>query len=1432
MDSSDIQSPQCSSTMKPSSTKCVGGSLLQFFQKKVELPQSHTAETERSEKPETLGNSPSEGREKVNGTVSSKEQDAHKRKGHAERRRHSRNETRAQNSSSASEKTELENIKSKKSINNGANDEPRKPKPYDHEEDLKDKSASRLSSQNPFQILMQSGKKKGVWDKRTAKAKEAEAMLSDDECVELCKEEKDEKRTLPGKGEAKPENVKYFSIFSPKARKNQVQTGLDSDANSDTTNKSDKVDKTSKKSGAQNLAKEKQKSSKSSQRSSIAGKESSKRKKSSEISEDNTNKVKSKKSRDSKTSVEHSKRSSEIARKRKGIEPESVTKVTPHSTPKKSRLKVASDSDFEPEDVNSGKRKGRTPSKSQSGSSKRPRTDSAARTDAKSPTKPATLSAAQKLVKKSRKQAKRRSGDASSRRESSSSTKAGAKQTLLTTGRKPDEASSAASATASPRRQSSRAEKKQSRAAPSDSELEFTPGRKSSSRRSDADTGDTPQRTSGRKRSRTGRNRLTETSGSELEATPVKKPTKRTSTGTRRRLSSTDIEVLPSVVESDGPRRSPERRRSSRPRRPMVLSDSEVESSPVKRPARRPRAAPPSTAADGESPAPRRSSRPSRPVRRLSDSEIEVSPMKKPARGKRSAATDDPEVVLVRSRSAGQPSVGARPARGGVDAFQMLRRGGRPPKETAAEKAANEARRAFLASGVPERLQVQAEVAKRLEESLTPLFPEVSHVLQSGDDQPAAPSTSPLSLPPGLSWVTDPPQPSLLAAILTNPVGGLVPGLAALLGRKPDVAADVGAGGDASGETASIADPSTEDVTKTAEAEAADPGEPADSSSPPACLPRLSQPECAASLRQLLDALSESSTPVPSGTTSSSTSSTGAASTTPSAGPSLWTDRFRPRHHDAFAGACLPAGELHEWLAEWRAPSSGADWEDDGSEEPASDGTVLLLGPTGCGKTSAVYAAAAQLGFQVLEVSASNRRSGRHLSSQLSEATQSQRVSLLGGGGGGTTADPPSRSLLLLEDVQLVSEELDDGFLAAAASLAAAAKRPVVLTSDDPAVTRTRLLRALPHRLLTATAPAAAELRVRLVLVALSQGWLLPERAAARLAGTGDARRALLQLQWLCEGQPDGAETVDTWQALTEAQLEPMEEFVDRLPPTLKVVRLSDSESKPEEMAAGLPTVPAGRRQSGWTMPTPEVAAGYDGQTRRRWRCVDPDLFSDEDEARPPAPSPAPAPASEVTLAQSAEETPPEDRVLLAESVAALSDLYDVRSECDALVSPADRLGSGSWWRRRPQADMAESEQPRCVTEERCDQLGQQLAAEVLGAAGRRCADRLRAARDRFASSGRPEPEGLRLPLYDEDGVRQIAWEHHSRLAPAVPSLLLSRRAAAADLLPSIRRICRLECHRRATDGGRTRRFLHYFDQMGLHAVPSGLRTHVCESLM
>ncbi|KAF0032608.1 hypothetical protein F2P81_014898 [Scophthalmus maximus] len=73
-----------------------------------------------------------------------------------------------------------------------------------------------------------------------------------------------------------------------------------------------------------------------------------------------------------------------------------------------------------------------------------------------------------------------------------------------------------------------------------------------------------------------------------------------------------------------------------------------------------------------------------------------------------------------------------------------------------------------------------------------------------------------------------------------------------------------------------------------------------------------------------------------------------------------------------------------------------SDWdcgEDDSKDaEDMLCNTMLITGPTGVGKTAAVYACAQELGFKVFEVNASSQRSGRLILSQLREATQSHQV--------------------------------------------------------------------------------------------------------------------------------------------------------------------------------------------------------------------------------------------------------------------------------------------------------------------------------------------------------------------------------------------------------------------------------------------------------
>ncbi|TKS91856.1 ATPase family AAA domain-containing protein 5 [Collichthys lucidus] len=127
----------------------------------------------------------------------------------------------------------------------------------------------------------------------------------------------------------------------------------------------------------------------------------------------------------------------------------------------------------------------------------------------------------------------------------------------------------------------------------------------------------------------------------------------------------------------------------------------------------------------------------------------------------------------------------------------------------------------------------------------------------------------------------------------------------------------------------------------------------------------------------------------------------------------LWTDKYQPQHTSDIIGNTSAVRRLHSWLKEWKLradreerkkqkdkkqeeSSNDSDW--DCGEEASNDGedmlcnTVLITGPTGVGKTAAVYACAQELGFKVFEVNASSQRSGRLILSQLKEATQSHQV--------------------------------------------------------------------------------------------------------------------------------------------------------------------------------------------------------------------------------------------------------------------------------------------------------------------------------------------------------------------------------------------------------------------------------------------------------
>ncbi|XP_073653861.1 ATPase family AAA domain-containing protein 5 isoform X3 [Tursiops truncatus] len=128
----------------------------------------------------------------------------------------------------------------------------------------------------------------------------------------------------------------------------------------------------------------------------------------------------------------------------------------------------------------------------------------------------------------------------------------------------------------------------------------------------------------------------------------------------------------------------------------------------------------------------------------------------------------------------------------------------------------------------------------------------------------------------------------------------------------------------------------------------------------------------------------------------------------------LWTEKYQPQNSGELIGNELAIRKLHSWLKDWKRraeleegqnlkgkrdekqedPLDSIDFKgsSDDEEENRLCNTVLITGPTGVGKTAAVYACAQELGFKIFEVNASSQRSGRQILSQLKEATQSHQV--------------------------------------------------------------------------------------------------------------------------------------------------------------------------------------------------------------------------------------------------------------------------------------------------------------------------------------------------------------------------------------------------------------------------------------------------------
>jgi hypothetical protein len=183
---------------------------------------------------------------------------------------------------------------------------------------------------------------------------------------------------------------------------------------------------------------------------------------------------------------------------------------------------------------------------------------------------------------------------------------------------------------------------------------------------------------------------------------------------------------------------------------------------------------------------------------------------------------------------------------------------------------------------------------------------------------------------------------------------------------------------------------------------------------------------------------------------------------------SQYIDIFKPMNSEEFLIGTKPIKTLKEFLTTWNDKNNryeaydSYDDDDESNSRQSFKGLnnyVVLSGNCGVGKTMSVYALANELNYEVIEINAGTRRSGKKILQDLLEATQSHRVEKKR-----FTNDDDSnseynsqndgglvnskKSIILIEDAELTFEN-DDGFISSIQQLINISKRPVILTTND-----------------------------------------------------------------------------------------------------------------------------------------------------------------------------------------------------------------------------------------------------------------------------------------------------------------------------------------------------------------------------------------------
>jgi len=207
----------------------------------------------------------------------------------------------------------------------------------------------------------------------------------------------------------------------------------------------------------------------------------------------------------------------------------------------------------------------------------------------------------------------------------------------------------------------------------------------------------------------------------------------------------------------------------------------------------------------------------------------------------------------------------------------------------------------------------------------------------------------------------------------------------------------------------------------------------------------------------------------------------------------LWSEKYAPKRIDEFCGNASAVEQIKKWALDWERGKPGKP--------------LLLWGPPGTGKRAVVSALAGTMGWEIVEMNASDLRDKESVHRIIGAASSS--TSLFG-----------ARKLIFIDDVDAIAGNADRGGASAVVEVLKTSENPVIVTGRD--FWNRELSNIRLHCTGVEFKKVNAHSIVSLLLrISESEKVKLQREVAERIAeaSNGDIRSAINDLQAVAEGK-------------------------------------------------------------------------------------------------------------------------------------------------------------------------------------------------------------------------------------------------------------------------------------------------------------------------